>query len=327
MFRTIFLFAVFGVFSASRLCADDAVASHAAVRMAVTKSIPLLERGMRESAAQRKCFTCHNQGVPVFAIVEARKRGFAVDEGGLDAQIRHTLAHLERGRNDFLEGRGQGGKVLSAGYALCTLEAGEWKPDATTSAVSKFLLEYQQEQDHWSHPGNRPPSSGSDFTATYVALRGLSAFGTEEQQSQIEARRQIVREWLLSEKPRHTEDRVFRLRSLQDIDADESEIQKAVQELLCSQQLDDGWAQTDDMQSDAYATGTVLVALIRSGGIAADTPAIVRGVQFLVDNQLDDGSWHVVSRAEPFQPYYESGFPTDPINLSRSVQAVGLRWR
>jgi len=34
-----------------------------------------------------------------------------------------------------------------------------------------------------------------------------------------------------------------------------------------------------------------------------------RGVEYLLSTQLDDGSWHVVTRAEPIQKYFESGFP------------------
>jgi hypothetical protein len=33
-----------------------------------------------------------------------------------------------------------------------------------------------------------------------------------------------------------------------------------------------------------------------------------RGVQFLLNTQLADGSWYVRSRAIPLQPHFESGF-------------------
>ena len=29
-------------------------------------------------------------------------------------------------------------------------------------AVIEYLLQYQKDDDRWSHPGNRPPSSGSE---------------------------------------------------------------------------------------------------------------------------------------------------------------------
>ena len=63
------------------------------------------------------------------------------------------------------------------------------------------------------------------------------------------------------------------------------------------------------MGSDAYATGSALVALCLAGGLATDEPAYRRGVAFLLREQRADGSWLVKSRSKPFQPYYESGFP------------------
>jgi hypothetical protein len=63
------------------------------------------------------------------------------------------------------------------------------------------------------------------------------------------------------------------------------------------------------MDSDAYATGTVLVALHQAGGLPTTDPAYQRGVAFLLKAQREDGSWLVRSRSKPFQRYFESGFP------------------
>ena len=72
---------------------------------------------------------------------------------------------------------------------------------------------------------------------------------------------------------------------------------------------DGGWGQADDLQSDSYATGSALVALHQAGGLATDDPAYRRGLAFLVRTQRGDGTWFVASRSEPFQVYFESGFP------------------
>src|SRR5205085_5907207 len=61
--------------------------------------------------------------------------------------------------------------------------------------------------------------------------------------------------------------------------------------------------------SDAYATGTALVALHQAGGVATADPAYRNGLRFLLAKQLDDGSWHVPTRSTPIQTYYESGYP------------------
>lgn len=298
-----------GLVTVSNLSADDFELSPAAISAAISKAIPLLEMGTRGSAEERQCFTCHNQAVPVLALAEARKRSFLIDEDNFERQLRHTSAHLERGRKNYLEGRGQGGRVLTAGYALWTLEAGERPPNDTTTAVTGFLLQYQKAANHWRQSSNRPPSSGSDFTATYLALRGLREFGTEEQRPEIEDRTEQVRQWLLTESPRDTEDRVFRLSTLPYVDAAPDAIQAATSELIDSQRDDGGWAQLAGMESDAYATGTVLVTLLRVSDLPADQPAVRRGVQYLARTQLDDGSWRVTTRAKPVQTYFESGFP------------------
>ena len=301
--------AIFCLLSGALLRADESPDRDAALSKAIRAAIPLLENGSAGSARERTCFTCHNQALPILALSEAKKRGFDVDEENLARQVSHTLAHLERGRENYLKGKGQGGRVITAGYALWALEASEQTPNETTAAVSSFLLQYQNDKNHWRHSGSRPPSSGSDFATTYVALRGLAAFGTQEQRPGIETRSDTVREWLLKNEPQDTEDRVFRLRSLKYVDAGDEAIQLAAEKLIKSQREDGGWAQTLEMESDAYATGTAIVALLQAGGMAADKPAVARGLEFLRQEQLDDGSWHVVTRAKPFQTYYETGFP------------------
>lgn len=282
-----------------------------AIRAAIRKAIPLLENGARESARQRQCFTCHNQAVPVLTLAEARRRGFRIDEKNFEAQLKHTVAHLKRGQKNYVKGRGQGGKVLTAGYALWTLAAAGHKSDETTAAVSTFLLGYQKNASHWSHRGKRPPSSGSDFTATYVALRGLADYGTENQQLQISTRHRAIASWLAAENPTDTEDRVFRLLSLHLINADEAALRHAADALKSDQREDGGWAQMAELSSDAYATGTALTALLRTESSASDDPVVQSGISYLLSSQLPDGSWHVTTRAEPFQEYYESGFLHD----------------
>jgi hypothetical protein len=279
-----------------------------AVRKAIERALPLLEQGAAGSADQRTCFTCHNQALPILALAEARQRGFTVDQQNLDRQLLHTWKHLERGREAYLAGNGQGGQVITAGYALWALEAGGHDRDDVTSAVTAYLLQYQNDKDHWSHPGKRPPSSGSDFTTTYVALRGLAAFGTDEQQETINQRTATIKYWLLAQPSAETEDMVFRLWSL-DYVADDELARKLTNELVAQQREDGGWAQRDDMDSDAYASGSVLTVLLQAQRLSPRHPAILRGIRYLLQTQGDDGSWHVVTRAEPFQTYYESGFP------------------
>ena len=292
------------------LCGGDAVpVSAESIRDAISRAIPSLEQGSRQSVEKRRCFTCHNQALPVLALSAARSRNISIDENNFKTQLDHTLKHLKRGEKSYREGRGQGGKVITAGYALWTLSNTVQSEEDITSAVTDYLLSWQRDKNHWAHPGSRPPSSGSPFTATYVALRGLANFGTEEQATRIELRRQQVADWLKTETPKNTEDRVFQLLAFHELEVDDDVQREAALKLIGLQQEDGGWSQTTEMTSDAYATGTVLTALLRTRQAKADESEVRNAARYLLDSQKDDGSWHVRSRAKPFQTYYESGFP------------------
>lgn len=297
------------VWTGATAVADDGPSTDA-IRQAVEKSLPLLELGSKGSLEHRKqCFTCHNQGLPIQAITLARSRGLKIDTENLQTQIKFTADFLSRNKANYLMGRGQGGQIDTAGYALWALHNGGYQPDETTAAVAEYLLEFQKDLDHWQPQSRRPPTEQSWFTSSYLALRGLKMFGTAEQQSRIAARTDQVRKWLMTAAPSDTEDRVFRLRALQLIGGAEAEVKLATQELLEAQRDDGGWIQLADMPSDPYATGTVLVALHQTGGIAADAPAYRKGLAYLISTQLPDGSWHVSTRSKPIQTYFESGYP------------------
>lgn len=310
--------------------AEDAVASSNGVsaeqiRNAIDRAIPTLEIGATVSADSRSCFTCHNQGVVVFALAEARKKGVQIHQNVFDRQLKHTWDHLNRGRKGYEEGRGQGGKIMTAGYGLWTLKEGKIPSDELTTAIVNYLIDEQSERVFWKANGRRPPSSGSEWTATFVAVNAIHHYGTANQLQRFAPRASRVLEWALATRPKETEDVVFRLRLLTALNAEQNELEQAVQELLGRQQPDGGWSQKNGMKSDAYATATAITTLLEDGGIDPSHTAIRQGIAFLVNSQLDDGTWYVKSRAVPFQDYYESGFPHDEdqfISITASAWAV-----
>jgi Prenyltransferase and squalene oxidase repeat len=283
--------------------------SPASVRVAAAKALPLIEKSTAEYPHLRDCFSCHHQAVPVFALSLSRDRGFWIDDENLQEQVELTLSDLGTAIESYRKGNGQPGGVTRAGYALWTLANGGSKPDETTAAVVDFLLKRDADRDHWRESSKRPPSEASPFTSTFVALRALKIFGTANQRERIDQRTAKAREWLLQASAADTEDRVFRLWSLKLADAPDSAIRDAAAQLLGTQREDGGWAQLADGSSDAYATGTALVALHEAAGLDTKDAAYQRGLAFLIKTQLDDGSWYVKSRSKPFQTYFESGFP------------------
>jgi N-acyl-D-amino-acid deacylase len=282
-------------------------ADEAAIRAAVGRSLPLLERSSAIAIEERSnCFTCHHTGLPVMTFVTARERGFAIGANNLDAQVNFTARILEKGRENYLLGKGQGGAAFMAGSALWTLKLGAWKPDATTEAVAGYLIAHQKDLPQWKPPSIRPPSEESAFSATYFALESLAAFASLAQKPRADERTALVKRWLERAPAASTEDRVFRLWSLHAVGSD---TRAAARDLLQLQREDGGWAQLPKMTPDAYATGTALVALHRTGCAQTADEAFQRGLRWLMQTQLADGSWKVASRAKPFQKHFESGYP------------------
>jgi hypothetical protein len=93
--------------------------------------------------------------------------------------------------------------------------------------------------------------------------------------------------------------------------------------IVAQQRPDGGWSQILTLDSDAYATGEALVALVESGARAPADPAYTRGVAFLLKTQMADGSWLVRTRAIPIQPYFDAGFP---YGKDQFVSAAGTNW-
>jgi hypothetical protein len=310
--------------------AAEPSADQARLRAAVERSLPLLAKAAAGHRENRECFACHQQGLPVLALTAAKAKGFKIDEAELSRQIDHTVKFLEKNRDNYLQGKGQGGQADTAGYALFTLAAAGWQRDPTTAAVAEYLVQRHQDKDHWLNTSTRPPTEASQFTTTFVALRGLAVYGTLDER--VAKRHDQVRKWLVETTPQDNEDRVFRLLALKEVAADDEAVASAAKELLARQREDGGWAQLDAgepewaTQSDAYATATALVALHLAGGTATGDPAWQRGLAYLLAAQLPDGSWHVRSRSKPFQAYFESGFPHEKDQFISCAASAWATW-
>ncbi|MFP6669050.1 MAG: hypothetical protein VB876_17185, partial [Pirellulales bacterium] len=85
--RIAVVFAALGMICDSTVSADSNATEAEQIRAAIAKAIPLLEKGAAGSADKRTCFTCHNQAVPILALVEAKSHGFTLDEKNLARQL------------------------------------------------------------------------------------------------------------------------------------------------------------------------------------------------------------------------------------------------
>jgi RNA polymerase sigma factor (sigma-70 family) len=267
------------------------------VREAATRAVGLIDRTSANFLTTRTCFTCHTQTLSAMVLRDARKVGIEIDDANFKRQYQRAIEDMT------------GTRVDTKGHMLWALDLGQYAPDDKTEATVEYILNHQKHHGTWTTTVDRPPAEASDFTTNYVALRGLNRYGTAKQREAIAARATAVKTWLESANAVDTQDQVFRLRLAHELKLPTDKVDRYVQRLLSEQEADGGWAQNRQMKSDAYATGSVLVALHEAGGLPCQHSAWQRGLAYLLRTQKPDGSWHVVSRAKPLMEYFESGFP------------------
>jgi hypothetical protein len=240
---------------------------------------------------------------------ELSRRGIEVNQSLLQMQFLRTVTRTRSVDQRYANNQSIGGGVDTAGYALLAMRTGGHPPDAMTESMVTWLLEKNPEQGFWTGTKNRAPTQTSDFTRTWLCLDAFQYFGTAELEKQISERKTKSNHWLMNEPAITTEDKVSRIRALSVLGDAASEVESFADQLAREQHGDGGWSQTDEMESDAYATGSVLMTLHQYAGYSTDQDAYRRGVEYLASTQLTDGTWHVKTRATPVQEYFESGFP------------------
>ena len=277
-------------------------------RAAVLRSLPLLQRTAIQFYKKSGCVSCHNNSLTQMTVAIARRKGLPVNEPEAREDLAFVVRDIDATRDQAVQGIVvPGGGAATTGYILMGLAAENHQPDASTDTLVRLLKLRQQLDGRWDIT-YRPPSESSEFTATAVSLRGLKLYGRPRGNVTYDAAIRAAVSWLESGRPSNTEDRVFRLFGLTWGGASDGIRKSAIADLLATQRADGGWAQVASLPSDAYATGQALVAL-NAAGMGASAPSYERGVRFLLNTQLADGSWFVRKRAHAVQIYFESGFP------------------
>jgi len=296
---------------------------------AIERGLKRLELGSASYIQNRQCFSCHHQALTLAVFESAKQRGFQVPPEKVKEQLAFTLESFAPKKAQLVKGQGvPGGNTMTA-YALFTLDVSHHPADETTAALVEYLLVRQRPDGSWPALANRPPSEGSSFTNAALALRGLKVYEPGQNVKDAGKLRERIdrafakgRDWLLASKPKTTEDKMFRLRGLVTAGVDQEIVETARRELLQEQRADGGWSQLPDLQSDAYATGAVLLAL-RQAGIKPDEPAFQKGIAFLLKTQNADGSWIVQTRSRPVQTFFDNG---DPGGKSQFISFLATGW-
>jgi hypothetical protein len=288
----------------------------ATLRLAISQAIaPLQEtaiiskQNFVKHESRQDCTSCHQQYLPLAATGFAKKQHVQVNAGA----ERQLVEMVHQGELKNPEADWQAlfhpDAVGTKGYTLFSWAADNQPADDFTDSEVHHLAVIQGKDGRWFNNMPRPPIQSSDVGPTALAIHALQKFPLPGRKAEFAERVDRARKWLWTVKAENTDERIYQILGLAWAGESRNRLQPLAKALLAQQHIDGGWPQLAAGQSDAYATGQAVFALRVGAGIASSDSAIDRATRFLLQTQLEDGTWYVRRRAFPFQPTMKSGFP------------------
>jgi hypothetical protein len=311
-------------------------AAHAqppAVRQSVERGIGYLQTESASWLAQRKCAACHHAGMPLWALGEAGRLGYAVDRKFLEGTIEANLGSPEQmiasrlvpGPKDPPDTRpmARGVNMGLPFLAVAARSMPDLKPGQVQSLrrIADEIVAKQQPDGSWEFFLSRPPVNESQATDVAWILMALQGEAKADAPPADGAAIERGLTWLAGAEPDSREAKVLKLLVAARAGKPREGLQKTIDELLALQHPDGGWGQLAESASDAFATGQMLYTLSRAG-LTPERPEIRRAVDYLVATQKADGSWPMASRASPDGKPGGSAKLLTPITCAASSWAV-----
>jgi ankyrin repeat protein len=277
-------------------------------RPAAARSIELLQRASGSFFAGGGCGACHSANMTSIAVNAAKANGIAVDEQAKAAEIKGAMLAWGGFEQPLLQ-RGDPPAVDILTYAMMQIASEGTPAGPVTDAVVHNLMAQQRQAGNWHMGGiGRPPTMDGDVSRTATAIRALALYAPAGRRAEAQRRIERAAAWLATVPIKNTDELNMQLLGLKWAGAARKPWLPGLRKLAAMQRADGGWSQTPDLGSDAYATGEALYTM-HELGVPATDPVYRKGVQYLIQTQAEDGSWHVKSRAPKFQPYFDTVFP------------------
>lgn len=319
------------------LHADSSVPSDSLRRAIETALAPLQKtagqsrQAFLKHSTRQDCISCHQQNLPMAAVGTARLRGLKFDEVAALHQLRLAIQptgvvgdpNKVHADEIFLQATFHPEPAHSIGYLFFGLHAERQPSSPVLDAYIYHLMAIQDSTGRWCNNLPRPPLQSGDIGATALVIFSLNNYAPPCWSAEAAERIDLARRWLWSVRPETTDERIYHLLGLHWAGSRSDQLEPLGKLLLNEQREDGGWGQLKSLDSDAYATGQALYALTTTGLLSKREPSFRRGLRYLLESQLPDGSWHVKRRAFPFQPTMDSGFPH---GRDSWISAAGTSW-
>ncbi len=285
-------------------------AKTATTEIPVEKMLATLAASGEKSFKNTGCATCHHHTLPLMTLAAARRAGITGHAEQEKKLMNMVFAMVKPVTGILLEASDVVPDLpVTGGYILEALSA-EGRPlDEITAAIVQSIVTKQAADGRWIGWSPRGPLENGDIQATMLAIRSMSLYPIPGRKAEFANRMAKAGRWLRTSAPVTAEEYVSRLLGLHWAGMPAADVEEAARQLRAKQRADGGWAQLDTLESDAYATARAVYALREAMGDRADAASRRRGIQYLRKTQLEDGTWHVATRAFPFQPLVDTGFP------------------
>src|SRR5262249_31419628 len=251
----------------------------------------------------RKCAACHHLPMPLWALGEAQRQGYATDRKYVAAMIESLLGSKEKLLDSKVfpnpaappDPRPQGlglnmglPFLAVAARSLPSLTEGQKR---SLRLIAEEIVKKQQPDGSWEFFAGlrRPPINESQTTdAAWIIMALQRESGPDAPESRRAALSKALA-WYNAAKPSDLhQDKVLKVLIWARSARPRASIGDTIDDLLALQRPDGGWSQTvPEMKSDAFATGQTLYALSLAG-YTAERPEVRRGIDFLVATQKAD---------------------------------------
>lgn len=268
----------------------------AALHPAETKAVEFLSREVPAWPAENQCYSCHNNGDAARALFAAVRRGHDVPE----ASMADTLGWLnepdawgdqkgEEAFSDHVLARIQFASALAD-----AIDAGLIEEDRSLLKAAELVASDQRDDGSWQLDASASigsPATYGTFLATATAHRVLAAAGREHFADELGHAEKFLRESAV----KTVLDAAAVLTALSDAgDGYALRQQGLCHDLIWEGEAPSGgWGPYVTSAPEPFDTALVLLALVRYGG---NEEPIERGRRYLLDQQLDDGSWRETTR-------------------------------
>jgi hypothetical protein len=296
--------------------AHASIATQRSVNEAVSLALGMAEKQSYNFIRIGGCNSCHSQDLASAA------NGFAKSHG---MSTPPSIPQLPQNMMPTPERMIDLGLVSASSTAWELVDFGMngVAKNAYTDAAVRAIIAMQTAEGNWSaNESRRPPMNAGDFQAAAVCIYALSHYAPDGHDAEAAAAIRRAVEWLERAHPETTQDRAFHALALMWGGSSDS-ARRSAKALIASQHADGGWSQMATTETDAYASGQALFALISSGAASTSDDVIQKAVSYLMRTQAADGTWHVKTRSIWLQPYFESGFP---YGRDQFISTAGTAW-